>query len=96
MPIFIRLVSFTAEGHKAAKSFREGRAEYSASLKKLNIKLLGEYVTTAAYDIVAVLEAPDLNTVLKLSAITGISGRTRSETLSAIPAAEFEKLTESI
>ena len=96
MPIFIRLVSFTEEGHKAAKSFQKGREEYLATLKKLNIRLLGEYVTTGAYDIVAVLDAPDLNSVIKLSAITGISGRTRSETLSAIPAEEFEKITKTL
>ncbi|MFI5422057.1 MAG: GYD domain-containing protein [Nitrososphaerales archaeon] len=95
MPIFIRLVSFTADGHKQIKSFRQGRSEFLSNLKKLNIKLVGEYVTTGKYDVVAILDAPDLNSVLKLSALTGASGRTRSETLSAIPAAEFEKLAES-
>jgi uncharacterized protein with GYD domain len=89
-------VSFTSEGHTKVKSFREGRAEFLSNLKKLNIKLVGEYVTTGSFDIVTILDAPDLNAVLKLSAITGLSGRTRSETLSAIPAAEFEKIVESV
>ena len=96
MPIFVRLVSFTSEGHKAMKSFREKRAEYLASLKKLNIKLISEYVTTGKYDMVTVLDAPDLNSVLKLSALAGLTGRTRSETMSAVTAADFEKLMESV
>lgn len=96
MPIFIRLVSFTEEGHKAAKTFQKGREEYLAALKKLNIKLVGEYVTTGAYDIVAILDAPDLSSVIKLSALTGLSGRTKSETLSAVTADEFEKITKAL
>ena len=96
MAIFIRLVNFTTEGHKSAKSFQSGREEYLSSLKKLNIKLIGEYVTTGSYDIVAIIDAPDLNAVLKLSAMTGMSGRTRSETLSAVSADDFEKLTKAL
>jgi len=96
MSIYIRLVSFTSEGSKDLKSFRQGRAEFLDTLKKLNIKLIGEYVTTGSYDLVTILDAPDLNSVLKLSAITGSKGRTKSETLSAVPATEFEKIIGSV
>lgn len=96
MPYFIKLVSFTSEGHKDMKNFPGRRAGFLAQAEKLKIKVIAEYVTAGRFDIVTILEAPDLDSVLKLSAITGSTGRTHSETLSAISAADFEKITESI
>ncbi len=78
------------------EKFPARRAEFLAQAKKLKIKIIAEYVTAGRYDIVTIVEAPDLDSVLKLSAVAGSSGRTRSETLSAVPAADFEKIVESM
>jgi len=78
------------------KKFADRRAEFLAAAKSLKVNVIAEYVTAGRYDIVTILEAPDLDTVLKLSAITGSAGRTYSETLSAILAADFEKIAASI
>jgi uncharacterized protein with GYD domain len=96
MAVFIRLLSFTSEGSKDIKSFSKRREEFLSNIEKLNIKLIGEYVTTGSYDIVTILDAPDLNSILRLSAITAQNGKTTVETLSAVTADEFEKITQSI
>ncbi len=95
MAYFVRLVSFTSEGSKDVMEFPNRRKEFFDAAKKLNIDVVAEYVLAGRYDILTILKAPDLESVLKLSAVTGSSGRTRSETLSAIPAADFEKILKA-
>ncbi len=95
MPLFIRLTTFTSEGAKDLKKFPERRKEFFAASKKLGIKVISEYAVTGRYDIITVLDAPDLQSVLRLSAMSGSTGRTRSETYSAVSADEFEKISQS-
>jgi uncharacterized protein with GYD domain len=95
MPNFIRLTTFTSEGAKDMKIFPQRRKEFLAAAQKLNIKVVSEYAIAGRYDIITILDAPDLAAVLKLSAMMGSTGRTRSETLSAVPADEFEKISQS-
>ncbi len=47
---------------------------------------------TGKYDIVTILDAPGLESVLKLSTMMAASGRTRNETYSAVSADEFERI----
>ena len=96
MAYFIRLVRFTAEGHKEMRQFREKRAQFLETCKKLGISVVAEYVTSGRYDLVTILEAHNLDTLLQLNAITGSKGRTIGETLSAIPAKDFERVADSI
>lgn len=95
MPYFIRLVRFTQAGAKDLKQFPARRADFIKSAKKLGIKVVGEYVTAGRYDIVTVLEAPDLNSVLKLTTGVAAQGRTTSETMSAVTADQFLKIVKS-
>jgi len=96
MPNFIRLTSFTAEGAKDLKNFPKGRKQFLAAARKLKIEVIAEYVITGRYDIVTILDAPDLEAVLKLSAMMATTGRTRNETYSAVSADEFEKISRSL
>ena len=95
MPNFIRLTSFTAEGAKDLRSFAKGRKQFLEAAKKLKIKVISEYVMTGRYDIITILDAPDLQAVLRLSAMMSSTGRTRNETYSAVSADEFEKISQS-
>lgn len=96
MAYFIRLVRFTPEGLKELKLFREKRAQFLQTCKKLGISVVAEFVTSGAYDLVTILEAHNLDTILQLNAITGSKGRTMGITLSAIPAKDFERVAESM
>ena len=96
MPYFIRLTTFTSEGAKSLKTFPKGRREFLAAARKLKIKVISEYVMTGRYDIVTIIDAPDLEAVLKLSAMMASSGRTRNETYSAVSADQFEKISQSL
>ena len=39
-----------------------------------------------------IVEAPDIQSVMKLSVVQGKKGRTRVETLAAVPVTEFEEI----
>ncbi len=96
MPYFVRLTTFTSEGAKALKTFAYGRRQFLDASKKLKIKVVAEYVLTGRYDIITILDAPDLESVLKLSAMMAASGRTRNETYAAVSADEFERISKSL
>jgi uncharacterized protein with GYD domain len=96
MPYFVRLTTFTLEGAKELKTFSNGRKEFLRAAKKLKIKVVAEYVLTGKYDILTIIDAPDLASVLALSAKMAATGRTRNETYSAVSADEFEKISKSI
>jgi uncharacterized protein with GYD domain len=95
MPLFIRLTTFTAEGAKDLKNFPKGRKQFLEAAGKLKIKVISEYVITGRYDIITVLDAPNLEAVLKLSAMMASTGRTRNETYGAVSADEFERISQS-
>lgn len=96
MAYFIRLVRFTPEGLKEMKQFKEKRAKFHAQTRELGISVVAEFLTSGAYDLITILEAPNHDSVMKLSAITGSAGRTIVETLSAIKADDWERIVESI
>lgn len=96
MPYFVRLTTFTTEGAKALKTFSHGRKQFLDAAKKLKIKVVAEYVLTGKYDILTIIDAPDLESVLKLSAVMAATGRTRNETYNAVSADEFEKISQSM
>ncbi|MEE8187165.1 MAG: GYD domain-containing protein [Nitrososphaerales archaeon] len=96
MAYFIRLVRFTPEGLKEMKQFKEKRAKFHAQTKELGISVVAEFLTSGAYDLITILEAPNHDSVMKLSAITGSAGRTIVQTLSAIKADDWERIVESI
>ena len=96
MPYFVRLTTFTSEGARALKTFSNGRRQFLDAAKELKIKVVAEYVLTGKYDILTIIDAPDLASVLKLSARMAATGRTRNETYSAVSADEFEKISKSI
>ena len=95
MAYFIRLMRFTPEGLRELKEFRVRRAEFLESCRKLGVSLVAEYVTAGKYDLVTILEAHNLGTILHLNAITGAKGRTTGITLAAIPAKDFEHVVGS-
>jgi uncharacterized protein with GYD domain len=96
MPYFVRLTTFTSEGAKALKTFSQGRRQFLDAANKLKINVVAEYVLAGKYDIITILDAPDLESVLKLSAMMAASGRTRNETYSAVSADEFERISHTI
>ena len=63
MATFISLVNFTEQGIRNAKESPNRAAEFAASAEKLGVKVKDIYWTVGHYDVVAIIEGPDDETI---------------------------------
>ena len=89
MPLFIMLTNLTPDGVKTLKNNPARVAEVNKEVEQLGIKVLDQWATLGQYDFVSVVEAPDAQTMAKVSVELGSRGTTSNQTLSAITAEEF-------
>ncbi|HYU60361.1 MAG TPA: GYD domain-containing protein [Solirubrobacterales bacterium] len=89
MPQFIMLTNLTAEGVKTLKNNPARVAEVNKEVEQLGVKVLNQWATLGQYDFISVVEAPDEQTMAKVSVELGSRGTTSNQTLTAIPAEEF-------
>ena len=89
MPLFIMLTNLTADGVKTLKNNPARVAEVNKEVEQLGVKVLDQWATLGQYDFVSVVEAPDAQTMAKVSVELGSRGTTSNQTLSAITAEEF-------
>jgi uncharacterized protein with GYD domain len=88
---FIMLTNLTADGVKTLKSNPSRIKEVNKEVEQLGVKVLDQWATLGQYDFVTVIEAPDAETMAKVSVELGSRGTMSSQTLPAIPAEELAK-----
>ncbi len=91
MPTYIMLTSFTADGVKTIKNHPGRVQEVNKEMEQLGVKVTNQWATLGQYDFVSVVEAPDEQTMAKVSVELGSRGTTSNQTLTAIPAEDFTK-----
>ena len=74
----------SSKHHQAAKAMAE----------KLGGKLLSAYVTTGQYDVVATLEMPNGEAMVKFASAVSATGNARTTTVRGYTPDEFSKLVE--
>ncbi len=89
MAQFILLTNLTTEGVKTLKNNPARIREVNAEVEQVGVKVLHQWATLGEYDFISVVEAPDAETMAKVSVELGSRGTTRNHTLTAIPAEEF-------
>jgi len=92
MPTFIIFLKWTDQGAKIAKSINERHEGAKKLAAKLGGKLLSDYVTTGQYDVVATLEMPDTEAIVKFVSAVQAGGNARTTTVRAFTVEEFSKL----
>ena len=92
MAIYIMLSTLTDEGRKTIKMRPERIREVNKELEKMGIKVLAQYAVLGKYDFVNVLEAPDNETIARVSVELGARGTVQLLTMPAIPIEEFAEL----
>ena len=92
MPTFICFLNWTDQGAKNAKDVGKWSQAAKAMAEKLGGKLLSSYVTTGQYDVVATLEMPNGEAMVKMAAAISGAGNARTTTVRAYPTDEFAKL----
>ena len=93
MPIFILLSTLTQQGVQTLKSNPERLRQVNRDVEELGCRVLHQWATLGEFDFVNVVEAPDTETVVKVSIALGARGSTRIETL---PALDIEDLLTAL
>jgi uncharacterized protein with GYD domain len=89
MSTFIMLSTLTDEGAKTITENPDRIREVNREIEALGVKVIHQYATLGQYDFVNIVEAPDNQTIARVSAELSSRGSIRLQTLPAIPIAEF-------
>lgn len=90
MPTYILLSSLTDEGAKTIKRNPARIKEVNQELERdFGISVQAQYAVLGPYDFVNIVEAPDNETIARVSAELASRGSIKIQTLAAIPIDEF-------
>lgn len=86
---YILLSTLTAEGRKTIKENPERIREVNREIEVFGAKVISQYAVLGPYDFVNVVEAPDNETITRVSLELGARGTVQIMSLPAIPIDEF-------
>ena len=89
MPTYIMLSTLTPEGVQTVKNNPQRIREVNKELEQLGATVRAQWATLGEFDFINVVEAPDDQTMARVSLELGSRGTARYETLPAIPVDEF-------
>ena len=89
MPRYILLSTLTHEGRKTIKEKPERIREVNKEIEALGARVVEQYAVLGPYDFVNIVEAPNNETVTKVSVELGSRGTIQITTLPAIPIEDF-------
>jgi uncharacterized protein with GYD domain len=89
MPTFIMLSTLTPEGVQTVKNNPSRIREVNKELEQLGASVTAQWAVLGRFDFVNVVEAPDEQTISRVSLELGSRGTAKYETLVAIPIDDF-------
>ncbi|MHC4228569.1 MAG: GYD domain-containing protein [Planctomycetota bacterium] len=92
MPTYITLARWTQTGIKNVKESPNRLDAAKNAFQEAGAELKEFYLTMGQYDMVAIGEAPDDETLAKLNLALGSTGAIRTETLRAFTEEEYRKI----
>ena len=96
MPSYVVLYKFTDQGAKNITTTVERAKETIADNERRGFKIKGIYWTQGQYDLVAVVESPDEDSMLAGLFNIAEAGNARSETLRAFTAEEVARALQKL
>lgn len=91
MAHYVILSKLTDEGRKTIKEKPGRMFEVNKELESMGVKVKEQYAVLGPYDFVNIIEAPDNETVMRMSVELGARGSVEMLTLPAVTAEEFAK-----
>src|SRR3989304_5091032 len=96
MPTYISLMRWTEQGIRKVKETTKRAKDFQELAAKVNVKVREIHWTMGRYDVVVVAEAPDDETISRLTLGVGVMGNVKTETLRAFSAQEMDKIVKGI
>lgn len=90
MATYILLSTLTDEGRKTLKDKPSRIQEVNREIESMGAKVVGQWAVLGPYDFVNVVEAPDNETIARISLELGARGTIQIMTLPAIPVEELQ------
>jgi len=89
MPHYILLSNLTDEGWKTVRERPERIKEVNNEIEAFGVRVIRQYAVLGPYDFVNIVEAPNNETVAKVSIELGSRGTIKIMSMAAIPIDEF-------
>jgi len=84
MPLYILLSRLSTQGVQTLKSNPDRLREVNNDVEELGAKIVHQWATLGEWDFVNIVEAPDTQTIARVSIALGARGSTRIQTLPAL------------
>lgn len=91
MATYVLLSTLTPEGRKTVKERPNRIGQVNKEIERYGAKVVSQFVVLGPYDFVTVLEAPDNETVARVSAELGSRGTVQITSMPAMSVEEFTK-----
>jgi len=91
MALFVMMTTLTDEGRKTIKTNPERIRQVNKEVEAMGVKILMQYALMGQYDFINILEAPDNQSVVRVSMELGARGTLIPMTMSALTLDEFIK-----
>jgi uncharacterized protein with GYD domain len=89
MPLYIMLSTLTDDGMETLHTNPRRIKEVNQEVEKMGARVIEQWAVLGPYDFVNLVEAPDNETVARVSVTLGARGTVKLMTLPAIPIDEF-------
>jgi uncharacterized protein with GYD domain len=89
MPLYIMLSSLSETGRQVLRKLPGSIRKVNAEVGRMGVRVIAQYAVLGPYDFVTVLEAPDNETVSRISVELGARGSLQMMTMPAIPVDDF-------
>ncbi len=93
MPTYLMLTTLTDQGLRTLQSHPERLREVNADVEEFGAKVLQQWISLGHFDFVNIVEAPDSETIAKISVALGARGSAKLESYELIP---VDRLLESL
>lgn len=95
MATYIMLSTLTDEGRKTLKERPERMQEVNREIEAMGARVTQQYAVLGGYDFINILEAPDNETIARISVELGSRGTVVLTTLPALPVETFTQMLKS-
>jgi uncharacterized protein with GYD domain len=89
MPTYIMMCTLTPEGVETVKNNPRRILEVNSEVEQLGATVKAQWATLGEFDFISIVEAPNEQTMARVSLELGSRGTGRYETLAAIPIDDF-------
>jgi uncharacterized protein with GYD domain len=95
MATYIMLSTLTDEGRKTLKERPERLQEVNREIEAMGARVTQQFAVLGAYDFENIIDAPDNETIARISVELGARGTVQLTTLAAIPVDAFTQMLKS-